>query len=212
MAISEIRQNYQQGSLNEDSTDPNPFRQFEQWLNEAIAYPFREPNAMALATSMPDGTPSVRMVLLRRWDERGFVFYTNCESQKGRELAANPKASLVFWWDALERQVRISGTVEQVADSEADAYFQTRPRGHQLGAWVSQQSHVIESRAALEARLKEVEAQFAGKPVPRPPYWSGFRVVPEVIEFWQGRENRLHDRLRYTPQSNGKWLIERLQP
>lgn len=212
MAISDIRQNYQQGSLDEDSTDANPFRQFEQWLNEAIAHPFREPNAMALATSMPDGTPSVRMVLLRQWDERGFVFYTNCESQKGRELAVNPKASLVFWWDALERQVRIGGTVERVADSEADAYFQSRPRGHQLGAWVSQQSQVIESRARLETKLKSLEAQFAGQPVPRPPYWSGFRVIPEVIEFWQGRENRLHDRLRYTRQPDGNWLIERLQP
>lgn len=212
MAISEIRQSYQRSNLSKNEATPSPFRLFEQWLNEAVAHRFREPNAMALATSMPDGTPSVRMVLLRQWDERGFVFYTNYESQKGRELTVNPKASLVFWWDMLERQVRISGPVERIDDSEADTYFQTRPRGHQIGAWVSQQSQVIESRDALEVKRKTLEAEFADKPVPRPPYWGGFRVVPEVIEFWQGRENRLHDRLRYTLQPDGKWLIERLQP
>jgi len=212
MAISDIRQSYQRDRLHEGTLDPNPFRQFERWLDEALQMNFREPNAMSLATSMPDGTPSVRVVLLRQWDERGFVFYTNYESQKGRELEANPKASIVFWWDELERQVRISGTVERVDDSEADAYFQTRPRGHQIAAWVSHQSLPIESREALESKLQEWELRFTDQPVPRPPHWGGYRVVPHTMEFWQGRENRLHDRLRYTRQPNGEWKIERLQP
>ncbi len=210
--IQTVRQSYERAELTEDQADSNPFHQLERWLQEAMEAQLIEPNAMCLATVDSEGHPDARFVLLRGLDERGLVFYTNEQSAKGRQLNDCPYATLVFWWGALERQVRVQGRVEKVSAEEADAYFATRPRGHQLSAWVSQQSSVVPSREWLEARLAEVERQFEGKPVPRPPYWVGYRVVPDRFEFWQGRPNRLHDRLRYTRQPDGSWLIERLAP
>src|SRR5690606_14622303 len=171
-----------------------------------------EPNNLTLATASADGFPSARTVLLKGYDARGFVFYTNQQSRKGRELAENPRASLVFWWDRLERQVVIQGTVTPVPDDEADDYFHSRPRGSQLGAWASRQSTVIESREVLERRLEELEKEYEGKEIPRPEYWGGYVVKPLSIEFWQGRPNRLHDRLRYRLSDDGAWIIERLSP
>ncbi|MDI3339999.1 MAG: pyridoxamine 5'-phosphate oxidase [Sphaerobacter sp.] len=198
--------------LHEADLAPDPVVQFNRWLTEALARDIPEPNAMTLATATRDGIPAARVVLLRGFDERGFVFYTNYESQKGRELAENPRAALVFHWPALGRQVRITGTVERVSPEESDAYFRSRPHGSQLGAWASQQSAVIPSREVLEARLQEVEQRFASDEVPRPPFWGGYRVAPATIEFWQSRPNRLHDRLRYVRQPDGTWRIERLSP
>ncbi len=211
-SVQALRKSYERSELTEAQVDPNPFRQLEQWLHDAIESQVIEPNAMCLATVDAQGHPDARFVLLRGLDERGLVFYTNSQSTKGQQLAHCPYATLVFWWGILERQVRIQGQVEIVSPEEADAYFATRPRGHQLSAWVSQQSTVVPSREWLEARLAEVERQFEGKPVPRPPYWLGYRVVPHTFEFWQGRPNRLHDRLRYTRQPDGSWFIERLAP
>lgn len=166
---------------------------------------------MTLATATKDGVPCARIVLMKSFDERGFVFYTNYNSRKGAELAENPRACLLFYWSALWRQVRIEGTIEKVSEEESEQYFHSRPLGSQIGAWASNQSHPIESRAVLEARFKEFDSKF-GDNVPRPPYWGGYRVEPEVIEFWQGQENRLHDRLRYTLQADGSWIIDRLNP
>ena len=167
---------------------------------------------MTLATATPDGRPSARMVLLKGVDARGFAFFTNYESRKGAELAANPRAALVFFWVQLERQVRVEGRVERLSAEESDAYFASRPEGSQLGAWASQQSAVLPDRGPLEARYEELRAQYEGQEVPRPTFWGGFRVVPETVEFWQGRVNRLHDRLRYRRQDDGSWVIERLSP
>jgi pyridoxamine 5'-phosphate oxidase len=166
---------------------------------------------MTLATATPDGRPSARVVLLKGFDERGFVFYTNYEGRKSRELEANPRAALLFYWGELERQVRVEGRVSRVPDRESDAYFAGRPRGSQLGAWASEQSRPVRDRGALERRLRELEGEYEGREVPRPAFWGGYRVVPETMEFWQGRENRLHDRLRYR-RAEGGWKIERLQP
>lgn len=197
--------------LNEADLADDPFTQFNRWLTEALARDVPEPNAMTLATATRDGVPSARIVLLRGFDERGFVFFTNYESQKGRELAENPRAALVFYWPTLGRQVRITGEVTRVSREESEAYFHTRPRGSQLSAWASEQSAVIPDRATLEERLREIEQRFPGE-VPLPPFWGGYRVSPTTIEFWQGRTNRLHDRLRYTRQPDGTWRIERLSP
>ena len=196
-------------SLDETAVDPDPLRQFAAWFEEAGAAGVRAPEAMALATATSDGRPSVRMVLLKGFDERGFVFFTGYESRKGAELAANPRAALLFHWDALGRQVRIEGTVERVSKAESDAYFRSRPRGAQISATVSPQSRVVESRASLEALAAELEAR--GDELPRPPNWGGFRVCPETYELWQHRANRLHDRLRYR-RNGGGWTIERLAP
>ena len=195
--------------LDEADLDPDPLRQFAAWFEEAGAAGVRAPDAMALATAGADGRPSVRMVLLKGFDERGFVFFTGYESRKGAELTANPRAALLFYWDPLGRQVRIEGPVERVAEAESDAYFASRPRGAQISASVSPQSRVVESRAALEAAATELEAR--GGELPRPPSWGGFRLVPETYEFWQHRANRLHDRLRYR-REGGRWMIERLGP
>jgi pyridoxamine 5'-phosphate oxidase len=192
--------------------DPDPLQQFTRWLAEAEEAGLRYPNAMAVATATAGGVPSVRMVLLRSYDERGFVFFTNYESQKGRDLVVNPWTALLFYWEPVERQVRISGRVERVSEQESDAYFGCRPYGSQLSAWASRQSEPIADRAALEAKHAEVASRFPEGQVPRPPFWGGFRVIPEQFEFWQGRRDRLHDRFRYTRQADGSWLVERLQP
>jgi len=167
---------------------------------------------MTLATATPDGKPSARVVLLKGYDERGFVFYTSYEGRKGRELEGNPNAALVFYWGELERQVRIEGRVTCVPESESDAYFAGRPRGSRLGAWASEQSRPAANRGLLEERLRELEATYEGREVPRPPFWGGYRVEPEAVEFWQGRENRLHDRIVYRRAGEGRWEVERLQP
>jgi pyridoxamine 5'-phosphate oxidase len=195
--------------LDEAELDPDPLRQFAAWFEEAGAAGMRAPEAMALATATPDGRPSVRMVLLKGFDERGFVFFTGYESRKGAELAANPRAALLFYWDPLGRQVRIEGAVERVEEAESDAYFASRPRGAQISASVSPQSRVVESRASLEAAAARLEAR--GGELPRPPAWGGFRLAPETYEFWQHRSNRLHDRLRYR-HDGARWRIERLGP
>jgi pyridoxamine 5'-phosphate oxidase len=210
--IARLREEYSRAGLEESDTDPNPIEQFRTWFDEALAANLHEPNAMVLATATPDGRPSARVVLLKGLDERGFVFYTNYEGRKSRELEANPYAALLFYWGELERQVRLEGRVGRIPDEESDAYFAGRPRGSQLGAWASEQSRPIKDRGALEERLRELEAEYDGREVPRPPFWGGYRVEPETIEFWQGRENRLHDRLVYRRSEDGGWRRERLQP
>jgi pyridoxamine 5'-phosphate oxidase len=198
--------------LRQAEVGDDPFVLFTAWLKEATAAGVHEPTAMTLATAAADGRPSARMVLLRAVDEQGFGFYTNYESRKAGELAENAWAALVFWWPSLHRQVRIEGQVERMSAAESDAYFATRPLGSQLAAWVSPQSRVIGSRAELEERLAELEAEYAGKQPPRPPFWGGFRVAPTVMEFWQGGPHRLHDRLRFTRMEMGGWRLERLAP
>jgi pyridoxamine 5'-phosphate oxidase len=210
--VAALRQEYALSSLSEGDADADPIVQFTRWFEQAIAADIHEPNAMTVATATRDAIPSARITLLKGFDTRGFVFYTNYEGQKGRELAENPVAALVFHWMELHRQVRIAGAVEKVSTEESDAYFQSRPRGSRLGAWASHQSTVIEGREVLEARLAELTAQFGEGDIPLPPYWGGFRVIPASMEFWQGRPSRLHDRLRYTRQSDNSWRIERLSP
>lgn len=212
MLISDLRKTYNANGLNESDVDPDPFVQFGRWLQQAVEANLVEPNAMTLATAGKDGLPSARLILLKSFDGNGFVFYTNYESQKGRELAENPNAALVFYWAELERQVRIAGTVSKVSREESEEYFKTRPAGSQLGAWASGQSQVITSRKMLEERLKELAAEYQDREVPTPPFWGGYRLSPQAFEFWQGRPDRLHDRLRYVRQADGGWLIERLSP
>ncbi|MBV9691340.1 MAG: pyridoxamine 5'-phosphate oxidase [Ktedonobacteraceae bacterium] len=211
MSIANLRKDYTLHGLSESDVDADPFRQFQVWFNAALAANLLEPNAMTLATATKDGKPSARIVLLKGFDERGFVFYTNYESRKGHELAENPQAALVFRWAELERQVRVEGLVEKCSAVESDAYFHSRPVGSQLGACVSQQSQVIDSREVLEARLEELMLENANQEIARPAYWGGSRLNPSSLEFWQGRPNRLHDRLRYR-LTDGGWLIERLSP
>ena len=213
MNLNHFRQEYPDNDFDIHTAAPNPFQQFDNWFTAAIEAEQMEPNAMTLATATPDGRPSARMVLLKDVDERGFVFYTNYTSRKADELAANPYAALVFYWDKLSRQVRVEGRVERVTSAESDTYFQSRPRGSQLGAWSSPQSQILPDRKTLADHLLETTARFtATNLIPRPSFWGGYRVVAEVIEFWQGRPNRLHDRLRYTRQADGTWHIDRLAP
>ena len=210
-SYADLRKDYTLAGLAEKDLARDPFRQFEKWFAEAQAAKVPEPNAMVLASCTPDGRPSTRTVLLKALDGRGFVFYTNYESRKGRELAGNARASLLFPWIAMERQVMVEGTVSRVTREESDAYFHSRPRLSQLAAWASNQSSVIGDRALLESAMKALEKQYAGTDVPLPPNWGGFRLVPESVEFWQGRRSRLHDRLRYRRDKDG-WAIERLAP
>lgn len=212
MTLVDLRKDYSLAGLAEKDLARDPFRQFEKWFEEAGAAKLPEPNAMVLSTADRSGRPSSRTVLLRGADGRGFVFFTHYEGRKGRELEANPRASLLFPWFALERQVIVEGPVTRVAPEESDAYFQSRPRGSQIGAWVSQQSAIIPSRAVLEDGYKAVEKKYDGREVPRPANWGGFRLDPETVEFWQGRRNRLHDRLRFRRMKDGGWTVERLAP
>jgi len=210
--ISEIRKDYAKQSLSEDTVAHDPIRQFDVWWAAALQAGLDEVNAMTLATASADGIPSARIVLLKGYDEKGFVFFTNYNSGKGHELEVNPHASLVFFWAPLERQVRISGRAEKISADESDEYFNSRPVGSRIGAWASPQSEVIHSRVPLEEKVAELEAKYGSGSIPRPPYWGGFRIVPTSVEFWQGRPNRLHDRIRYSIRKEGGWLIERLAP
>lgn len=210
--IAQRRREYISHPLDESLVDADPVRQFHLWFDEAVQAEQPDPEAMTLATVGAEGRVSARVVLLKGCDERGFVFYTNYESRKSRELIGRSWAALTFYWMTLNRQVRIEGRVERAPDDEADAYFATRPRGSQLGAWASPQSRVISGRAELESRMEEIERRFRDRIVPRPENWGGFLVRPESIEFWQGRESRLHDRIFYTRTEEGNWRIERLAP
>jgi pyridoxamine 5'-phosphate oxidase len=212
MEIANMRKEYLWGGLSETDMDADPIRQFEAWFQHAVAANLPEPNAMTLATATPEGQPSARIVLLKAYGASGFTFFTNYESRKGRELTNNPRAALLFFWPALQRQVRIEGTVERVSEAESDAYFASRPVGSRLGAWASRQSEVIPGRDGLEARVRELAERYAESEVPRPRFWGGFRVRPLAIEFWQGRPDRLHDRLRYVLGETGQWRLERLSP
>jgi pyridoxamine 5'-phosphate oxidase len=212
MTLAEMRKEYARHGLLEAEAGDDPLALFRHWFDQALAAGLAEPNAVTLATASPEGRPASRVVLLKHLDERGFVFFTNYESRKGRELTANPAAALTFFWAELERQVRVEGRAERTTDAESDGYFQSRPRGSRLGAWASRQSEVIASREPLDRELQRLEALYEGRDVPRPPHWGGFRVVPELVEFWQGRPNRLHDRLAYRRQPDGSWRRERLSP
>ncbi len=209
-ALLTIRKGVFKG-LNEDTVGTEPFRLFDEWYYDARKSGLYLPEAMTLATSSPDGYPSARLVLLKRHDERGFVFFSNYESRKAVELEKNPRAALVMHWPILQRQVRIEGTVQKTSDEESAAYFRTRPRGSRIGAWASPQSSVLQDREQLEERVAEFEARYPGDDVPLPPYWGGYCLNPENIEFWQGRANRLHDRFRFTRAGAG-WTVERLAP
>jgi len=198
--------------LHEADVDPDPFVQFSRWYDDAVAHDQLQPDAMIVATSTPDGRPSVRLVLLRGVDERGFCFFTNFGSRKGRELDANPHAAIAFHWPEVLRQVRATGAVERVSDGDADAYWYSRPRPSRVSAWASAQSEVAVSREALEGAVADVEARFGDGDVPRPANWGGYRLVPSEIEFWQHRDDRLHDRLRYTRVQGDRWRVDRLQP
>jgi pyridoxamine 5'-phosphate oxidase len=209
--IAALRENYTKGSLDVLDVSLSPFDQFQKWFDEVIASQLLEPNALLLSTVSSDGKPSARIVLLKGIDT-GFKFYTNYLSRKGTELAENPNGCITFFWAELERQVRIEGLIEKVSAEDSDAYFQSRPRGSQIGAWVSNQSMVISDREILEEREKHLIEKFGDQPIPRPPHWGGYRLVPTYIEFWQGRPSRLHDRVAYTQEENRSWRIERLSP
>jgi pyridoxamine 5'-phosphate oxidase len=210
--LTGLRHEYDAHGLRRADLHSDPFKQFGAWFAAALAADIRDVNAMSLATATPDGKPSVRIVLLKAFDDRGFTFFTNYDSEKGKQLEANRHASLNFFWPKLERQIRISGSVERTSREESAAYFHSRPPGSRLGAWVSKQSEVIDSRQILDARLEQMEERFADGEIPLPPHWGGYRLKPDQIEFWQGRPNRLHDRFRYSRQVDGAWQIDRLAP
>ena len=212
MGMSELRREYTDAGLDERDLNANPFKQFEKWFQEAIDAKLDLPDAMTLATATKHGIPSARTVLLRGRDERGFVFYTDYGSQKGRELAENPNAALVFYWRELDRQVRITGRVSKVSRENSNNYFRSRPVGSRLAALASRQSQAIPDRNVLEERFKQLAEHYQGLEIPMPSDWGGYRLFPNMIEFWSGRPNRLHDRLRYTRQPNGDWRIERISP
>ena len=211
MSIADLRRDYTLAGLRRVDLEADPVQQFQKWFQQALDAQLREPTAMTLATADQQGRLSARIVLLKGIDQRGFVFFTNYDSRKGRELAENPNAALVFYWADLERQVRVRGTAARISREESEMYFAGRPRGHRLGAWVSTQSEVISDRTVLERRLKEFELHYPNI-VPLPPFWGGYVLSPAEIEFWQGRSNRLHDRFRYSNQADRSWLIERLAP
>jgi pyridoxamine 5'-phosphate oxidase len=210
--LTGLRHEYDAHGLRRADLHSDPFKQFGAWFAAALTADIRDVNAMSLATATPDGQPSVRIVLLKAFDERGFTFFTNYDSEKGKHLEANPHAALAFFWPKLERQIRISGSVERTSREDSAAYFHSRPSGSRLGAWVSKQSEVIDSRQILDARLEQMEERFADGEIPLPPHWGGYRLKPDQIEFWQGRPNRLHDRFRYSRQTDGAWQIDRLAP
>jgi pyridoxamine 5'-phosphate oxidase len=211
VALADIRREYLGEPLSEVHSDSSPMRQFAHWF-EQVRHTEADPTAMALATASPDGRPSVRTVLLKGMDDRGYVFYTNYESRKAREMETTGRASLLFFWPSVERQVRIDGTVERISPAESDAYFETRPLDSRLSVYASKQSEAIESRDVLEAAFERVKRTYGDGPVPRPQWWGGYRIVPDEFEFWQGRTSRLHDRLRYVKRPDGSWHRERLAP
>src|SRR5436189_5778997 len=198
--------------LRRSDLDPDPIKQFSNWFTAAIEVGIRDVNAMSLATAGPDAKPSVRILLLKGFDQDGFVFFSNYESCKGKQLEANPYAALAFYWIELDRQIRVSGKVNRTSREESQAYFHSRPAGSQLSAWASRQSEVLDGRRVLDARMAEMTERFGGKHIPLPPHWGGYRLTPDKMEFWQGRPNRLHDRIRYTRQASGNWLIQRQAP
>lgn len=210
-SLADLRKTYARESLSKSAVDPDPIVQFKSWMKEAIDAELPEPNAMTLATVSADGKPSARVLLIKGVDERGFVFFTNYDSHKGHDLDANPNAALVFYWIELERQVRIEGRVEKLPNAESDEYFASRPLDSRIGAWASEQSHELSGRAVLVARAAKFAARFGLNP-PRPPHWGGYVLIPDAVEFWQGRPSRLHDRILYTRQPDGSWRIKRLAP
>lgn len=212
MTIGDLRREYASRALSEEQADPDPLKQFSIWFGEALKSELLDANAMTLATATPAGEPAARIVLLKGFDEHGFVFFTNYESAKGRELAANPRACLLLFWRELERQVRITGSITKTTTAESEAYFRSRPYESQIGAWASAQSRTVADRTVLESQYAELAAKYAAGHVPLPPYWGGYRVKPDTIEFWQGRKSRLHDRLLYTRQTDGSWSRSRLAP
>jgi pyridoxamine 5'-phosphate oxidase len=211
--LADLREEYRLGGLKEEACETNPIVQFERWMKQAQAADLKEPNAMVLATATAQGRPSARVLLLKEVSDGGFVFYTNYSSRKAQEIKTNPFAALTFYWAELERQVRVEGRVKTVSREQSEAYFRSRPRGSRLSAWASHQSQVVPSREPLEQKVRELEREYAGADnIPMPEFWGGYCVVPESIEFWQGRPNRLHDRLRYRRNGESTWIIERLSP
>jgi pyridoxamine 5'-phosphate oxidase len=211
MSIADIRKEYMRESLTEGDVELDPFLQFTRWWKEAVGSDITEVNAMTLATCNRKGIPSARTVLLKDYDKDGFVFFTNYQSRKARDIDENPHATLLFFWKELERQVRIEGRIEKVDAAESDQYFHSRPEGSRIGAWASPQSTVVGSRHEIEDKVRQIKAKFGTEPIPRPPHWGGYRVIPVHIEFWQGRPSRLHDRILYSLEA-GSWIIQRLAP
>jgi len=210
--LAALRQDYAQRGLRRADLDPDPITQFNAWLNEAVGHQLLEPNAMTVASVDETGQPWTRTVLLKVCDERGFTFFTNYTGAKGRHFEGNPRVALTFWWNGLERQVNVTGVIAKTSREESEAYFHSRPEGSQVGAWASNQSEVIADREQLEKQFAEARAQYGDGKIPLPPHWGGYCVVPQTIEFWQGRRSRLHDRLRYSREADGSWKVERLSP